>query len=64
MVPADLQRAVWATYRRGQEIRKDPSRAYLAATQAAVDAVDRLEQEAAALAARTAPPNLFDQENM
>lgn len=29
MVPRPLQRAIWATYRRGQEIDKRPSDAYL-----------------------------------
>lgn len=29
-LPADLRAAVWREYRPGQEIRKDPSEAYLA----------------------------------
>lgn len=38
-VPKDLQARVWATYREGQEIRKDPSRVYLAAAEAAIASV-------------------------
>lgn len=38
-VPKVLQRAVWAAYVPGQEISKTPSRAYLEAAQAAIDAV-------------------------
>lgn len=36
MVPVKLQRAVWATYRAGQEIDKAPSDAYILAQRAAV----------------------------
>jgi hypothetical protein len=43
MVPAELQACVWATYVPGQEIRKDPSRSYLEAARAAIDAVAELE---------------------
>lgn len=39
MVPRDLQTAVWAYYRPGQEVRKDPTPEYLSAAQAAIDAV-------------------------
>lgn len=39
MVPADLQKAVWATYRKGQETDKRPSREYLDVARAAIDAV-------------------------
>lgn len=39
MVPADLQKAVWATYRKGQEIDKKPSQEYLEIARAAIDAV-------------------------
>lgn len=39
MVPRELQRAVWATYRPGQEVDKKPSREYLEAARAAIDAV-------------------------
>lgn len=43
MVPKALQAAVWATYRAGQEVRKDPTREYLAAADAAIDAVAEKE---------------------
>lgn len=43
MVPAPLQRRVWATYRPGQEVDKRPSPEYLAAARAAIDAVAELE---------------------
>lgn len=39
MVPRELQKAVWATYRPGQEVDKRPSEAYLKAARAAIDAV-------------------------
>jgi hypothetical protein len=39
MVPKALQQRVWATYRPGQEVTKDPSPEYLVAALAAVDAV-------------------------
>lgn len=45
MVPRDLQRAVWAAYVPGQERRKDPSRAYLTAARAAIQAVSRKERQ-------------------
>jgi len=35
MVPKDLQNAVWDAYRIGQEVRKDPSREWQAAADAA-----------------------------
>lgn len=38
-VPKPLQAAVWRHYRKGQEITKDPSAAYLEAQRAAIDAV-------------------------
>ncbi|MGH2588108.1 MAG: hypothetical protein ACRDJE_24570, partial [Dehalococcoidia bacterium] len=38
-VPRILQRAVWAAYRPGQEVRKDPTPEYLVAMHAAIDAV-------------------------
>lgn len=47
MVPPHLQRAVWAAYVPGQEIRKDPTSAYL---RVAADAI------AFVLAAELAPP--------
>lgn len=43
MVPKDLQREVWRTYVPGQETRKDPTDAYLAAYRRAVNAVAALE---------------------
>lgn len=43
MVPAELQRAVWRTYRPGQERDKRPTREYLEALRDAVRAVDDLE---------------------
>lgn len=43
LVPPPLQAAVWATYRPGQEITKDPSRAYLDAAEAAIRAVAERE---------------------
>lgn len=36
MVPKELRDKVWATYRSGQEVTKDPSMEYLDAAQAAV----------------------------
>lgn len=39
MVPLELQRAVWATYRPGQEVDKRPSAEYLEAARAAISAV-------------------------
>lgn len=38
-VPRELQRAVWASYRPGQEVDKKPSREYLEAARAAIEAV-------------------------
>lgn len=50
-VPAWLRARVWATYVSGQEIRKDPSPAYVVASEAAIAAVavveGRLTREAA-----------------
>jgi hypothetical protein len=43
MVPRDLQRAVWAAYRRGQCDDKQPSRAWFYAANAAIDAVAQTE---------------------
>lgn len=43
MVPRDVQALVWAEYRPGQEIRKDPTRAYLTAANRAIDAVAAIE---------------------
>ena len=43
MVPKNLRREVWRLYGKGQELRKDPSREYLAAAKDAVAAVDEAE---------------------
>mgnify|MGYP001575070721 CR=1 FL=1 len=39
LVPLPLQRAVWATYVPGQEVRKDPTQEYLRAAHDAIGAV-------------------------
>lgn len=44
LVPLDLQRAVWVSYRRGQELRKDPSPEYIEAAKAAIEAVAQRQQ--------------------
>src|SRR5712691_8301184 len=44
MVPEAARRAIWAAYRPGQEIRKDPSLEYLAAARAAIRAVEAAEE--------------------
>jgi hypothetical protein len=36
-LPKPLRDMIWATYRPGQEIKKNPSREYLAAAKAAID---------------------------
>lgn len=54
MVPGELRAAVWANYVPGQEVRKDPTRDYLAAARAAVEAV--WEKEQARNAKRKATP--------
>ncbi len=46
MVPIELQRRVWAEYRAGQEVRKDPTGTYLDAADAAIAAVAKLEGRA------------------
>lgn len=46
-VPRDLQARVYATYRPGQEVSKDPTREYVTAAQAAIAAVARLEDSRA-----------------
>lgn len=43
MVPKPLRKEVWRTYRKGQEITKDPSPEYLAAAKAAIRAVAEKE---------------------
>lgn len=45
MVPKPLRDAIWRTYRRGQEVTKNPSKAYVAAATAAIAAVALKEQE-------------------
>lgn len=47
MVPQALKNAVWRYYRPGQEIDKKPSRQYLAAASAAIEAVARLDWQRA-----------------
>jgi hypothetical protein len=44
MVPADLQSAVWKNYRRGQEVDKNPSAAYLDIARQAIAAVQAKEK--------------------
>ena len=56
MVPKVLRDEVWATYRTGQEITKDPSEEYLDAMLAAVNAVDAKELEALANAEESLRP--------
>jgi hypothetical protein len=41
MVPRELQQRVWATYVSGQEVRKDPTKEYMEAQRAAVQAVTK-----------------------
>lgn len=43
MVPFRLQKAVYATYRPGQEVTKMPSAAYLLAAREAIEAVAQIE---------------------
>lgn len=43
MVPTPLQAKVWVHYVPGQEVRKDPTRAYLEAASAAIKAVAERE---------------------
>lgn len=66
MVPGELQREVWRTYRPGQERDKHPSAAYVQAQKRAIEAVAALEQTAEGtrhtlaeppLAAPSAPPD-------
>lgn len=44
-VPQPIQRLIWLYYRVGQEVRKDPSRAYMAAQRLAVAAVAAQEKK-------------------
>ncbi len=55
MVPAKLQADVWRTYRAGQEIDKSPTREYLAAARAAIEAVAAKERPQATPAPTAAP---------
>jgi hypothetical protein len=43
MVPSDIKREIWRTYRPGQEIDKRPSAEYMAAQRRAIDAVKDVE---------------------
>jgi DNA polymerase III epsilon subunit-like protein len=54
-VPANLQADVWRTYRAGQEIDKSPTREYLAAARAAIEAVAAKERPQATPAPTAAP---------
>ncbi len=45
MVPRDLQREIWHTYRPGQEIDKRPSREYMDVQQRAIAAVADRERQ-------------------
>ena len=42
-VPVNLKRRVWAHYRSGQEVDKQPTQGYLDAANAAIEAVARAE---------------------
>jgi hypothetical protein len=42
----DHRAAIWATYRPGQEVTKDPSPEYLEAAQAAIRYLERVEDRA------------------
>lgn len=42
-LPKEAQRQIWTTYRPGQEVRKDPSREYLAVAQHAIKLLARKE---------------------
>lgn len=44
MLSQSLRDRIWATYRRGQEIMKDPSREYLKAADEAIEHVATKEQ--------------------
>lgn len=47
LLPREYKRRIWATYREGQEIRKDPSSEYLKAAQEAVEWMAAHERKAA-----------------
>lgn len=42
-LPRSLKRAIWAHYENGQEIRKDPSEAYLLAAEDAIEWLAKAE---------------------
>lgn len=46
MIPAELRRLIWRHYRKGQEIDKTPTMAYLEVTRKAQEAVEKKEFEA------------------
>jgi len=56
MVPPQFQARVWATYRRGQEVRKDPTPEYLEAAAWAIAAVAEQEVETWEAAAKAVTP--------
>lgn len=60
MVPRELQRAVWATYRPGQEVDKRPSEDYLKAARAAIDAVAAKETAQTAISRKHEPRIMND----
>lgn len=45
-LPKSYRDAIWATYRPGQEVTKDPSPEYLEAARAAVRYLERIEDRA------------------
>jgi hypothetical protein len=45
MLPKGTRAAVWATYRPGQEITKDPSNEYMDVTTAAIAWLDAIEHD-------------------
>lgn len=45
MVPYRLQKDVWARYRPGQEVTKDPSESYMVAARKAIEHVKEIEIE-------------------
>ncbi len=59
LVPEALRAEVWRAYRPGQEKDKRPSREYLAAARAAIDAVAEREGKRRSMAARLFMPSLF-----
>jgi len=45
-LPKAMRDAIWDAYVPGQEIRKDPSAAYLAAARAAISYLERIDERA------------------